>query len=91
MHEKDIQFVEESFKKYYFDHFDLIHVPEKPEQREFGYQKFTGGMNRHISIKDDKELHLFLGITYRLMFTVQTHVIHFQIYQCLKKTGKELI
>jgi len=60
MHEKDIQFVEESFKKYYFDHFDLIHVPEKPEQREFGFQKFTGGMNRHISIKDDKELHLFL-------------------------------
>jgi len=60
MHEKDIRFVEESFKKYYFDHFDLIHVPEKPEQREFGFQKFTGGMNRHISIKNDKELHLFL-------------------------------
>jgi len=60
MHEKDVKFVEESFKKYYFDHFDLIHVPDKPEQREFGFQKFTGGMNRHISIKDDKELHLFL-------------------------------
>jgi len=60
MHEKDIQLLEESFKKYYFDHFDLIHVPEKPEQREFGFQKFAGGMNRHISIKDDKELHLFL-------------------------------
>ena len=29
-------------------------------RREFGYQKFNGGMNRHISLKSDKELHLLL-------------------------------
>ena len=60
MHEKDISLVESCFKKYYFDHHDLIHVPEKPSQREFGYQKFESGMIRHLTVKDDKELHLIL-------------------------------
>jgi len=58
MKEIDVKFVEESFKKYYFDHFDLIKVPERASEREFGYQKFNSGMIRHISIKSDKELHL---------------------------------
>ena len=60
MLDKDLILLEESFKKYYFDHFDLIHVPEKPNQREFGYQKFNSGMTRHLSVKNDKELHLML-------------------------------
>ena len=60
MQDTDIQFLEESFKKYYFNHFDLITVPERTSEREFGYQKFNSGMSRHISIKDDKELHLML-------------------------------
>ncbi len=60
MQDADIQFLEESFKKYYFNHFDLITVPERTSEREFGYQKFNSGMSRHISIKDDKELHLML-------------------------------
>ncbi|MDH3313485.1 MAG: DNA primase [Nitrosopumilus sp.] len=58
MQESDIKFLEESFKKYYFEHFDLIRVPERTSEREFGYQKFNSGMTRHIQIKDDKELHL---------------------------------
>ena len=60
MNDKDIELLEESFKKFYFDHFNLIHVPENPNQREFGFQKFGSGMNRHISLKTDKELHLLL-------------------------------
>lgn len=60
MLEKDARFLEEVFKKYYFEHFDLIHTPKNPEMREFGYQKFNGGMNRHITLKSDKELHLLL-------------------------------
>ena len=60
MKDKDIELLEESFKKFYFDHFNLIHVPENPNQREFGFQKFKSGMNRHISLKSDKELHLLL-------------------------------
>ena len=60
MQESNTKFLEESFKKYYFDHFDLIRVPKRTSEREFGYQKFSSGMVRHISIKDDKELHLLL-------------------------------
>jgi DNA primase small subunit len=60
MLEKDARFLEESFKKFYFEHFDLIHTPKNPEMREFGYQKINSGMNRHISLKSDKDLHLLL-------------------------------
>ncbi|HSB83014.1 MAG TPA: DNA primase small subunit domain-containing protein [Nitrosarchaeum sp.] len=60
MQENDIKFLEDSFKKYYFDHFDLIRVPNRTSEREFGFHKFNSGMTRHISIKDDKELHLLL-------------------------------
>ena len=60
MHDKDIKFLEESFKQFYFEHFDLIHVPENANQREFGFQKFNSGMKRHISLKSDKDLHLLL-------------------------------
>ena len=60
MQESDIQFLEGSFKKYYFDHFDQIKVPQRTSEREFGYQKFNSGMIRHLAIKDDKELHLML-------------------------------
>ena len=60
MLEKDIQFLEGAFKKYYFDHFDLIHAPDRTSEREFGYQKFNSGMIRHISIKSNEELRLML-------------------------------
>ncbi|MFB5604960.1 MAG: DNA primase small subunit domain-containing protein [Nitrosarchaeum sp.] len=60
MQENDIKFLEDSFKKYYFDHFNLIHVPNRTSEREFGFQKFNSGMTRHISLKDNKELHLLL-------------------------------
>ena len=60
MNEKNAALVESALKEYYFSHFDLIHVPPKPTQREFGYQKINGGMTRHLSIKDNKELHLLL-------------------------------
>ena len=60
MLEQDLQLVEVAFKKYYFDHFDLLLIPERSSEREFGYQKFNGGMNRHISIKSNEELRLML-------------------------------
>ena len=58
MQEIDIKFLEDSFKEYYFKHFDLIHVPERASEREFGFQKFNSGMTRHILVKNNKELHL---------------------------------
>lgn len=60
MLEQDLQLVEAAFKKYYFDHFDLLTIPERVLEREFGYQKFNGGMNRHISIKSIEELRIML-------------------------------
>ena len=60
MNENDVKFLEGIFKKYYFEQFEKIHVPERTSEREFGYQKFCSGMTRHISLKDDKELHLLL-------------------------------
>jgi len=60
MLEKNLRLVDEAFKKYYFDHFDKIHVPIRTSEREFGYQKFNSVMRRHLSIKSDKELHLLL-------------------------------
>ena len=60
MQEAEVKFLQESFKKYYFDHSELIQVIGSASKREFGYQKFNSGMNRHITIKDNKELHLLL-------------------------------
>ena len=60
MSENDSKFLEETFKQYYFDHFNLIHVPDRSLEREYGYKKFNSGMIRHISLKTDKDLHLML-------------------------------
>ncbi|MGI0082982.1 MAG: DNA primase small subunit domain-containing protein [Nitrosopumilaceae archaeon] len=60
MLEKNVRFVEEVLKEYYFKHSNLIHVPIRTSEREFGYQKFNVGMTRHLSIKNDNELHLLL-------------------------------
>ena len=60
MQEADVTFLEDAFKKFYFNNFDQIKVLKRTSEREFGYQKFNSGMIRHISIKDDKELHLLL-------------------------------
>ena len=60
MLDKNVKFVEEVFKEYYFNNLQTIHVPTRPTEREFGYQKFNSGMTRHISLKNDNELHLLL-------------------------------
>jgi len=60
MLENDLKFLEETFKQYYFNHFDLIHVPDRSLEREYGYKKFNMGMIRHMSLKTDKDLHLML-------------------------------
>ena len=36
MFEKDLKFLEDAFKQYYFDHFNLINVPDRASEREFG-------------------------------------------------------
>ncbi len=60
MNEKNTALLEEAFKEYYFNKFDLIHVPPRATEREFGYQKINSGMIRHLTVKNDKDLHLLL-------------------------------
>ena len=60
MLENDLKFLEGTFKQYYFDHFDFIHIPDRSLEREYGYKKFNSGMVRHISLKTDKDLRLLL-------------------------------
>ncbi|ABK78536.1 eukaryotic-type DNA primase, catalytic (small) subunit [Cenarchaeum symbiosum A] len=60
MHEKDLLLLAESFKRYYFEHFERIPVPDRAAQREFGYQRFGGGMVRHMRVKGSDELRLLL-------------------------------
>ena len=53
MNERDIQFLESAFKKYYYDHISEVPVPDDMLHREFGYQKLgVKGMTRHIQVKD---------------------------------------
>lgn len=60
MNEADLALLRGSFKKYYFDHHGLVRVPERPERREFGYQRFDSGMIRHLSVRDDNEMRVLL-------------------------------
>lgn len=60
MDQSDISFLQSVFKKYYYDNFDKIVTLTRSHEREYGYQKFDSGMIRHISLADDKELHVML-------------------------------
>jgi DNA primase small subunit len=60
MLERNLNLVNNAIKEYYFKNFELVEIPARISEREFGYQKFNEGMIRHLSIKDVKELHLLL-------------------------------
>jgi len=60
MNQDSLLILEDTFKKYYFDNFDLLHVPNDSHEREFAYKKFNSKLYRHIALKSDKELHLLL-------------------------------
>lgn len=60
MNPHSLSILENTFKKYYFDNFDLLHVPRNSYEREFAYKKFDTKLHRHIALKSDKELRLLL-------------------------------
>lgn len=60
MTEKEAKFLEGAFKRYYFEHFEMLGIPDRITEREFGFQRFDSGMIRHISLKTDRELKLLL-------------------------------
>ena len=39
MNGKDVIFLEDTFKKFYFEHFDLLHVPDNPIQTRIWLSK----------------------------------------------------
>ena len=60
MNEKDVSLLKRAFKRYYFEHFEMIQTPTRTPEREFGYQKFGSGMIRHIPVRNEGELRLLL-------------------------------
>lgn len=62
MDEREYQFLESTFRRYYYDHADQIQIPEAVSEREFGYQKFgfDKGMIRHLQMRDPSELRVLL-------------------------------
>lgn len=56
--EASVRAAESAFKAYYFERLASMRAPRRPEQREFGYQRFNSGMVRHLRARDDKELRL---------------------------------
>ncbi len=60
MNDKDIAFLEGVFKRFYYERFDTSRIPDRMDEREFGYQRFDSGMIRHVSLKNDKELRVLL-------------------------------
>ena len=60
MRTSDIIYLKGVFGKYYARHSSGIRVPDRIECREFGYQSFGTGWNRHIRLADSSELKRFL-------------------------------
>ncbi len=60
MNNTSIKLLKSSFKKYYFEHFNLIHVPKNSSEREFAYKNFDSKIYRHIALNSDEDLHLLL-------------------------------
>lgn len=48
------------FKRYYFDYFSNIKMPEEIHSREFGFRQFDGKINRHLSFASLGELHAYI-------------------------------
>jgi DNA primase small subunit len=48
------------FKKYYFNYFSSIILPEKINLREFGFRQFDGKIIRHMSFVNSGELYAYI-------------------------------
>ena len=57
---KNLHFLQKSFKEYYFKNTDILECPHNISQREFGFMNFESGMIRHISFDDMGQLNAYL-------------------------------
>src|SRR5918912_642171 len=53
---KSIELIRSAFREYYFKYGKIIEVPERIEEREFGYMQFGSGMIRHLAFRNIGEL-----------------------------------
>ena len=53
---KSIELIRGAFREYYFKYGKIIEVPERMEEREFGYMQFGAGMIRHLAFRNIGEL-----------------------------------
>lgn len=60
MNERTLQRLKQIYKEFYFKHNDLVEIPRRIDEREFGYVPFGGSMIRHLSFKSEGELRAFL-------------------------------
>ncbi len=57
---KNLHFLQKSFKEYYFKNTDILECPHNISQREFGFMNFESDMIRHISFDDMGQLNAYL-------------------------------
>ncbi|HZA07946.1 MAG TPA: DNA primase small subunit domain-containing protein [Nitrososphaeraceae archaeon] len=55
-YEKNMVLLRSAFREYYFKHSNIIEIPERVEEREFGFMLFEAGMIRHLSFRNIGEL-----------------------------------
>ena len=56
----DVSFLENCLRRFYFEQFGSISIPDKIQRREFGYVKPGMGMIRHIQVSDKNALRALL-------------------------------
>jgi len=60
-HQNNQNWLKKNYKKYYFNFYANITLPEKIHLHEFGFRHFEGEkMHRHLSFKNSGELHAFV-------------------------------
>ena len=60
MEERDIKYMDAVLKAHYASHAGDVPVPAMPDSREFGYQPFGAGWQRHLSLADIGSVNAFL-------------------------------
>ena len=56
MDEKTALVLKKSFREYYFKNSEKVDIPDKIDEREFGYMPFGGSMIRHLTFKSPGEV-----------------------------------
>ena len=58
--DKNKNWLEEIFRRYYFYHYSQLEVGELINEHEFGFRLFDGKIHRHLSFNDKKELYAYI-------------------------------